>query len=239
MASDKRHPILLGAATAIGGAAVAYGGYALNTWLRYGRPLVDGPSRNPFADKFLPEFEVRERHEVTVLAPAEITYDLAYHLDLESSPIVRAIFAARALLFRSTAAERTPSSEFLQQAVALGWSILDEQPGSKLILGAVTKPWEANVEFIGVPAAEFAKFNDPGFAKIVWTLEVDALSPDTSVFRTETRVATTDAESRRKFRRYWSFTSPGILLIRREALRIVKKGAEQLAAIHKERTANV
>jgi hypothetical protein len=48
-----------------------------------------------------------------------------------------------------------------------------------------------------------------------------------SLFRTETRVATTDPESRARFRRYWSVFSPGILVIRWEALRLVRRAAER------------
>jgi hypothetical protein len=33
------------------------------------------------------------------------------------------------------------------------------------------------------------------------------------MFRTETRVSTTDADARAKFRRYWVFVSPGIVAI--------------------------
>jgi hypothetical protein len=42
-----------------------------------------------------------------------------------------------------------------------------------------------------------------------------------------TRVTTTDPESRKRFRRYWATYSPGIVLIRREALRIIKNEAER------------
>jgi hypothetical protein len=63
--------------------------------------------------------------------------------------------------------------------------------------------------------------------KIVWNLSVEPLGPSESMFRTETRVATTDAYARKRFRRYWAAFSPGIRLIRRESLSIVKADAEQ------------
>jgi hypothetical protein len=40
-------------------------------------------------------------------------------------------------------------------------------------------------------------------------------------------VLATDPVSRARFRRYWAALSPGILLIRREALRLVKAEAER------------
>jgi hypothetical protein len=42
-------------------------------------------------------------------------------------------------------------------------------------------------------------------------------------------VATTDPSARAKFRRYWVMVSPGVLLIRREMLRLVKREAERRA----------
>jgi hypothetical protein len=87
----------------------------------------------------------------------------------------------------------------------------------------------ADVQFRGLSPEEFAAFNEPGYAKIVWTIEVDPIGPSESIFRTETRVATTDPDSRRRFRRYWSLVCPGILLIRREILRVVRREAEHQA----------
>jgi hypothetical protein len=56
-------------------------------------------------------------------------------------------------------------------------------------------------------------FDEPDDVKIAWTLRADSVSDRESIFRTETRVATTDADARAKFRRYWAFASPGITLI--------------------------
>jgi hypothetical protein len=62
------------------------------------------------------------------------------------------------------------------------------------------------------------------------TLRADPAGADQSVVRHETRAVATDAIARRKFRTYWSFLSPGIILIRRVALRLVKGEAERRAA---------
>jgi len=43
-------------------------------------------------------------------------------------------------------------------------------------------------------------------------------------------VMATDPAARRKFRRYWSIFSPGIVLIRRVALRLTKLDAERRAS---------
>ena len=209
------------------GAAALLGlGYMGVTWAKYGRTLRKGP-RDPLLDRFMPTCEIREVHETKVNAPAEVTYAVACELDLQHSGIVRAIFAGRELLMGAERSKREHPPGFLAEVLALGWHVLAEEPGRELVLGAVTQPWKADVVFRGLPPEEFADFNEPGYAKIVWNLVVEARGAESSVFRTETRVVTTDSESRSRFRRYWSVVSPGILLIRREALKLVRREAER------------
>lgn len=211
------------AATAIG-----WGGYAAVTWWRYGRDAGTGPP-NPLLDRFLSDPEVRERYETRVRAPADLTWNAAQDLDLARSPVVRAIFSAREMLMSSEAAHDRQPRRFLDEIRALGWRQLAEEPGRALVFGAVTQPWEANVVFRGLDPEEFARFDQPGYAAIAWTLEAHPVGPHASIFRTETRVRTTDPGSRERFRRYWSVVSPGIRLIRLESLRLVRKDAERRA----------
>ena len=112
-------------------------------------------------------------------------------------------------------------------APALGWGVLGEVPGRQIVLGAVTQPWQSNVVFRALPPNSYASWDSAGFVKIVVTLAADSLGPNESVFRTETRAVATDAASRAKFRRYWSVFSPGILLIRTQALSLVRREAER------------
>jgi hypothetical protein len=178
-------------------------------------------------DRYIPNPEVREQHERMVNAPAEITYSTAREIDLMRSLVVRAIFAAREWIMHSTKHEDNAPRSFLSKVLALGWGVLAEDPGREIVLGAVTQPWKSDVEFRAIPQDEFADFHEPDYAKIAWTLAVEPLGTSTSVFRTETRVVTTDAKSRKRFRIYWTLASPGILLIRRMALRLVKREAER------------
>jgi hypothetical protein len=210
----------------VAAAALVGIGYVAWTWRRYGRVEHRG-GQDPLLDRFLPVFEVAERHRIAVAAPAPVTFAAALRLDLERSPVVRAIFAGRELLMRATPAPDVESGGFLSRVLSLGWGILAEDPGREIVLGAVTQPWEANVKFRSLPPGEFAAFGEPGYAKIVWNLAVDPLGPGRSACRTETRVATTDPESRRRFRRYWSLVSPGVRLIRWETLRLIRRDAEQ------------
>jgi hypothetical protein len=178
-------------------------------------------------DRFMPAYDVAERHEIAVAAPAVITMAAARDMDIYRSPLVRLIFAIRTLPSRLRGAPPRIPASLLSETLALGWRVLAEEPGRAIVVGAVTQPWHANVTFRGLSPDAFVAFNEPGFAKIAWTLEAIPLGASTSRFRTETRVSTTDARSRRLFRRYWAVFSPGILLIRRASLRLVKAEAER------------
>ena len=94
-------------------------------------------------------------------------------------------------------------------------------------MGAVTQPWLANVVFRTLPPEEFVAFREPDYVKIAWTLRADPLTATESIFRTETRVVTTSPAARAKFRRYWAFASPGIILIRWASLGPLKAEAER------------
>jgi hypothetical protein len=221
--------------TAAGGLAlitVPYAAYVASTWYGYGRTGARNSRPEGRAgsliERFMPACEVAERHEIQVDAPAEYTFAAARDMDVNRSTLVRAIFALRTLPSRW---RREPparsSTPLLAETLALGWRILAEIPDREVAVGAVTQPWRADVEFRGVDPDAFAGFEEPGYAKIVWTLEAEPLGPTTSRFRTETRVSTTDPRSRRLFRRYWALLSLGILLIRRESLKLVKADAER------------
>ena len=209
------------------GAVTLFGlGHVATRWLRYGHvPKRKGPPT--LLDRFLPECEVLERHETRVAAPVEVTFAAARDMRLGWSPLVRAIFRGRELLMGSSATEDRPSQPLVDEVLSIGWGVLAQEPGREMVLGAVTRPWEADVKFRALPPDEFAAFREPGFAKIAWTIRAEPIGPETSRFCTETRVATTDAAARRRFRRYWTMVSPGVRLIRRESLRLVRAVAER------------
>jgi hypothetical protein len=207
---------------AAGSVALLGLGYAGMTWLRYGKSEAENTRPDLLLDRFMPRYEIREFHETRVAAPAEVAFATARELDMQGSAVVRAIFKGRELFMGADRANSRRPQPFLSEVMALGWRILHEEPGRKLVVGAVTRPWEANVTFRGLEPQEFAGFQEPGYTKIIWTLEAEPTGRGTAIFRTETRAVTTDGESRRRFRRYWAMVSPGVVLIRHEMLRQVR-----------------
>ena len=215
-------------AAGLGAAAGAYLTSAAVAWFRYGRPQDDA-DHDPWLDRFMPAYDVVERHQIAVAAPASVVLATAREKDLLDQPLVRAIFKARELALGATPDDRPQPRGLVAAALALGWGVLADVPGRQLVVGAVTKPWEPNVTFRALPPEQFAAFADPGFVKIVWDLRADPVDRETSVFRTETRAVATDPAARARFRLYWSFASPGIALIRRLSLQPIKQDAERRA----------
>jgi len=218
-------------AAGTGLAAVLYGAYVGYAWVRYGqvRPAIDPAEQDALLDRFMPTYEIVERHRVRVKAPADLTFAAATEMNLQQSPIVRGIFKGREWIMRSPPAPQLPPGPLIEQMHAIGWGMLAEVPGREVVMGAVTQPWVANVVFRPLSPEEFVAFHDPDYVKIAWTLRAEPVGDGESMFRTETRAIATDPSARAKFRRYWSLLSPGIILIRWLLLGPVKADAEQRA----------
>jgi hypothetical protein len=193
-------------------------------------PTITPRSHDPLIDRFMPHADVKERHEVLVQAPPEIVFDVARTTDMQSNTIVRGLVWLRAKLLRATPPQRDRARGLVEETRALGWGVLAERP-TELVMGAVTQPWQANVQFRAIPPDEFLTFDEPGLVKIVWTLEAEPVDPTITRFRTETRVLATDDDARARFRKYWRRFGIGIVLIRLLLLPVIRREAERRARV--------
>jgi len=215
----------------IGTAVGVYGGWAALSFARYGGPHRRRRSEHDeLLDRFIPAYDVYERHTIIVNAPAEVTLAAARDQNIFDTPLIKAIFRARGWAMGSSTEAPGRRQGLLGTTLALGWRVLDEVPGRVLVVGAVTRPWQANVVFRGIAPEQYAAFDEPDYVKIVWTLRAEPVGDGRCRFSTETRAVATDTEAARKFRRYWALASPGISLIRRLSLPILRATAEQSVA---------
>jgi len=205
-------------------------GYAIwivVTWRHYGRPIRPSLAEaDVLLDRFMPSYDVVERHQVRVDAPADRVLASASRMDLSSVGLVRAIVRARQILLNARAEKPTPPMGLLDYTRSIGWGDLAAAPGREVVLGAITRPWEPTVTFQPLSPDVFRAFNEPGFVKIAWTLRADPRADGGSDFRTETRAIATDETARQRFRWYWARFSAGIALIRWAMLKPVKRDAE-------------
>jgi hypothetical protein len=225
----RRRPSILSAVFgAAGVAAATYWALVAHAWWHYGHPKSPSSDEDdPLLDQVMPLYDIVERHHIRVRAPASLTLKAATEMDLFESAPVRAVFRTRELVLGAESGVGRRPAGLIELAESLGWGVLAEVRGREIVMGAVTQPWLANVVFQPLSADRFRAFDTPDFVKIAWTLRADPDDKEHSIFRTETRAMATDAGARAKFRRYWSFVSPGVWLIRRMTLRPVRRSAER------------
>src|SRR5690242_10650781 len=84
---------------ACGVAAAVYGVLAATAWLRYGHAARSGPDdADALLDRYMPAYDIVERHHIAVAADADLTFATASTMDLNQSWVVRAIFRTREIV---------------------------------------------------------------------------------------------------------------------------------------------
>jgi hypothetical protein len=212
-------------------AGVGYAALVVLSRIRYGRGAGElAADRSELLDRFIPVPEVVEHHRVRIAAPPAVALAAATEMRLLSLPLVRAVIRVRELALGGRPDTGPHPEALLAQMQSIGWVVVAERPGNEIALGAATQPWHAAPVFRSIPGGDFVAFSEPGYVKIVWSLRAEPVGEHATRFHTETRVCTTDFQSRKRFRRYWSYVAPGVGLIRLAMLRPLKKEAERRAA---------
>ena len=179
-------------------------------------------------DDYLPHADFAERHALRVHSPPERAYAAARRLDLSGSLPVRALFAMRslpALLTRRGRGQRGLRLS-MEGLLRSGFVLLAERPPHEFVLGLAGRFWTPAGGIERMHPAEFPMFDRPGMALAAWNFTI--LPTDQgSLVATETRVRCTDAAARRSFGRYWRVVRPFSGFIRMEALRAIRRSAEQ------------
>lgn len=201
--------------------------------VRTERPTRPGQGEALLIDRFLPSSDFTVVHVGLVGAPPATCYAAARHLDLLDSPTIRVLIGVRALpqrvADRCARRERVPgagmpSTTFgLDDMVRYGWTLLGEVPDEQVVFGQIGRPWKPVGASDGpaITPDAFPGFDQPGYARIAFSLTVRSHGPSSSIVTLETRVALTDSEGRRKFGRYWRVVGRFVALIDRLALRLI------------------
>lgn len=188
-------------------------------------------------DHYLPRYDVTEVHAVVIDADTDTIWQVLRRADLSRSPAIRTLLDLRSLpvQLRQVLLGRRPASASARPPLTLdamthaGWLLLAEQPGTEIVLGQISRPWKLADPAGGLPTIgpeEFATFARPGYAKIAFNLRLEPYGQGRTLLTTETRTATTDPLSARRFGRYWRVIGPGSALIRRLMLRLVRAETE-------------
>ena len=208
--------------------AAGYAIWVYAAWRHFGHPSRPSLAAADFLlDRFMPDYDVVERHHITIAAPADVVFASACQMDFNQHPLVRLIVATRQFLLGAQPTRVSSRVGLLDWARSIGWGDLAAVTDREVVLGAITRPWESNVIFQALDRQAFRAFNEPGFVKIAWTIRADTRHDGRCDFWTETRAIATDDVSRRRFRWYWARFSAGIALIRLSILGPLKRRAER------------
>jgi hypothetical protein len=178
-------------------------------------------------DDFLPAYEARERHSLSIAASPERVDRAVREVTLAEIPVARALFALRSLGRGSANASGPLIESMLRQGV-----LLEDVPGVGLVLGLTGQFWRFRGSSIADrprTVDEFVAFDRPDVAKAVMDLRVHADGEARTRLTTETRVHVPDAAARRKFSRYWRVVRPFSGLTRILLIRAAQRRAEALA----------
>jgi hypothetical protein len=153
-------------------------------------------------DRWLPEFDVHELHEIDVAAPPETALAAALGIPVAPDAVVRTLFRVRGL----------PGGGSLEGAMrAIGFTELERTP-ELLVLGGAGRPWRPGSRLVGFDRA------GEGQVRMAFALWAEPAG-DGSRLATETRVLAVGPAARRSFRRYWLAVGPFSALIRRRWLK--------------------
>lgn len=178
-------------------------------------------------DDFMPSYDVSEYHETSVRADIQTVYDALRTTDLGGSPVVRLLLRLRELPGILTRRRNKRNLKLnLDALIKSGFVLLGENVPNEIALGLVGRFWTLSGSTCRTDVDGFKEFDRPGYAKAVWNFSVIEQTAELTKLATETRVLCLDRRSKYRFRLYWVLVAPFSGLIRREALREIRRSSE-------------
>jgi hypothetical protein len=184
-------------------------------------------------DRLMPSFQAAERHSTTIAASADHVWAALAQVTVGELRLFRLLMGLRVLPGRLRGRPRArfdAEEPLLGWAVRFGFTILGEDAGRELVVGAIGQPWRLGGGRVMAVAGgeDFAAFDQAGYAKMAANFQLAPVPGDRAIrLSTETRVACTDASSARRFARYWWLIRPASGAIRRSWLAAIKRRAER------------
>lgn len=173
-------------------------------------------------DDLLPRWDFRERHRHSTRASPPALLTAATEVTWAEVPVMRVLMRVRSAGLLRLSGDRP----IIEDMYGLGFTELDRTP-DELVVGGIGRPWTIvgrrrppALRAQPDPAAFFAAFDEPGWAKMITNFRAAD-----GELTTETRVLLTDGRSRRAFRAYWLVIRPFSGLIRRFWLAAVARRA--------------
>ncbi len=176
--------------------------------------------------RLIPLPHLLEIDRVDVPAPAAEVWDSLRHGELTRSIPIRTLFWLRSLASLKSAGDQVSIriDTLRSSREHPGFQVLVDEPPHELAVGAIGKVWQLDIPFVHVGDDQaYSAFSQPGFIKVAWAIRVLPRGAERCHVELEVRVAATDADSWRKFRRYFRVVGPFSRFIRHSLLRALAR----------------
>lgn len=166
--------------------------------------------------RFIPRPRLHEVDRVAVAADPSTTWAAIRGFDLYRLRYLRTLFALRG------AGGKTATLDAIV-APGQGFRRLAEDEGRSFVAGAVGRFWQRQIPFVQVAPEDFAAFDEPGFGKVAWSVEVHPRGDGGSWIVIDLRVDATSSEAWDAFIPYWLAIGRFSRSMRRHALRYFER----------------
>jgi hypothetical protein len=194
-------------------------------------------------DRYLPAFDTTIVEHTVVDADVAVTWSALTDLDLMRvhTPLLDAAMFLRAVPERIAARsgrQRPEPAAPVELKVGAdgpgldGWLSLGQIAQQEVAFGAVGRFWQADITWYDVTAMspeDFATFDTPGWGRIAANFSLRPYGATRTLASYEARTATSDADTARRFARYWRLVRPFVGYIMRAALSTLAEDAAALA----------
>lgn len=170
---------------------------------------------------YLPNPRHTEVRRIFVNASPEEAWQVARHFNMAEIPWIRLLFDVRTLPDHFSANEPREKTQLGVDDITqrdTGFIVLREVPGRSVVVGSIGQFWHLRIPFERVTPGTFKEFNQTGFGKIAWSIEVEPYAAGSTI-ALELRTTATDEESWKKLSLYYGVIGKGSRMIRLSLMR--------------------
>lgn len=171
--------------------------------------------------KYLPDPRHTEIDRIFVNATPQKAWEAARHFDAATIPWIKILFDIRTLPDALLGTKHTSEGHHIAvdqiAESGTGFMILEELPGSEVVIGSVGQFWHLSIPFAHIATVDFAAFSEPGWGKLAWAIAVEPFLSGSTI-SLELRTTATDQESWEKLKHYYRLIGLGSRPIRHSVM---------------------
>ena len=157
--------------------------------------------------KYMPNPRHYETTRIFVNAKPNEAWQAIRHFNVSSIPWVNFLFKLRTFgdIIRNDKPSFGDTKKGMIDEIAdhnEGFIILEEDPGTSVVIGAIGKFWHVNIPFMPITPKHFNLFSEPGWGKVAWSITVEPYMTGSTICF-DLRTTATDQPGWIKLNRYY------------------------------------